>query len=48
MSDTHKVMTALIVLSVVLKFSWQSHLYISVCDVDKLQYCNVDHVSTGG
>ncbi len=31
MSDTHKVMTALILLSVVLKFSWQSHLYISVC-----------------
>lgn len=48
MSDTRKVMTAFILLSVVLKFYWQSHLYISVCDVDKLQYCNVDHVSTGG
>lgn len=31
MSDTHEVMTALILLSVILKFSWQSHLYISVC-----------------
>jgi hypothetical protein len=49
-SDTHEVMTTLILLSVVLKFSWQSHLYISVCvcDVGKLQYCNVDHVSMGG
>ncbi len=52
MSDTHEVMSALILLSVILKFSWQSHLYISVCvcvcDVGKLQYCNVDHVSMGG
>jgi hypothetical protein len=48
-SDTHKVMTALILLSFAV-FLAISFIYkcVCVCDVGKLQYCNVDHVSMGG